>query len=465
MAVTENTYTGNGSTVSYAITFPYLKTTDIEVTLNGVVTTAYTFASPSVIQFNTAPGAGVPIGIYRRTNNDTAAATFFSGSSIRAIDLNDNFTQILYAVQEIFNRTLTTVGATMAGILNMAGYRITNLGTPTASTDAATKGYIDGVAFAAGNLTVGDKGDITVNSASSWTIDNSAITDAKVSATAAIQGTKISPSFGTQTVTTSGIVQATNQGELRLVEPDGLGNNYVALKAPATLASNTTWILPSADGSSGQFLRTNGTGTLSFLDPLANAGDGTVALPSLAFSADTNTGIYRVGADTLGITAGGTKIFEVNTLGVSGSLRRGTAITTTSGVSAGFTGIPSWARRITFILNGVSSNGNNALYLQIGTSTGYVTSGYTAAAGPDAATVGVPMTKGAASASNIYRGFVSFINITGNVWIMSGTVYTSNEALAIAGSVDAGGVVDRIQVTTFSIDTLDAGSVNIIYEG
>ena len=37
-------------------------------------------------------------------------------------------------------------GGTMTGALNLGAYRITNLGAPTASTDAATKGYVDGVA-------------------------------------------------------------------------------------------------------------------------------------------------------------------------------------------------------------------------------------------------------------------------------------------------------------------------------
>ena len=43
------------------------------------------------------------------------------------------------------------------------------------------------------------------------------------------------------------------------------------------------------------------TGTLPLLQPA-----GTAALPSLSFSGDPNTGIYRIGADTLGISTGGT---------------------------------------------------------------------------------------------------------------------------------------------------------------
>jgi hypothetical protein len=100
MAITENKYTGNGSTVLYSFTFPYLETTDIKVSLNGTVTTAYTLANATTVQFNTAPANGVAIRLYRQTDDENLAATFFPGSAIRAKDLNDNFTQNLYVTQE-----------------------------------------------------------------------------------------------------------------------------------------------------------------------------------------------------------------------------------------------------------------------------------------------------------------------------------------------------------------------------
>ena len=53
--------------------------------------------------------------------------------------------------------------------------------------------------------------------------------------------------------------------EVRLGEDTDNGSNYVALKAPASVASNLTFTLPSADGSTNQVLATNGSGTLSFM--------------------------------------------------------------------------------------------------------------------------------------------------------------------------------------------------------
>ena len=112
MATTSNTYTGNGSNRLFSITFPYLNTTDIDVYLNGTlqtVTTQYTFANATTVEFVTAPSNGATVLLRRSTNDTTLAATFFAGSSIRAADLNDNFDQVLYLAQETNNNVANAV--------------------------------------------------------------------------------------------------------------------------------------------------------------------------------------------------------------------------------------------------------------------------------------------------------------------------------------------------------------------
>jgi len=52
------------------------------------------------------------------------------------------------------------------------------------------------------------------------------------------------------------------RGDIRLADSDS--SNFVALQAAATVSSSITFTLPSADGSDGQMLKTDGSGTLSF---------------------------------------------------------------------------------------------------------------------------------------------------------------------------------------------------------
>ena len=118
MAVTQNSYTGNNSTTTYSFTFPYLKTSEIKASLDGTVTTAFTTPTATTVQFNTAPGSGVKIKIYRETDTDSLAATFYAGSAIKSEDLNDNFTQNLYTTQEVAARYVSKLGgSTMTGHL------------------------------------------------------------------------------------------------------------------------------------------------------------------------------------------------------------------------------------------------------------------------------------------------------------------------------------------------------------
>lgn len=57
---------------------------------------------------------------------------------------------------------------------------------------------------------------------------------------------------------------------LKLYEDTDNGTNFVALKAPDTLAADVTFTLPNADGTNGQVLQTNGSGVLSW----ASGGGG-----------------------------------------------------------------------------------------------------------------------------------------------------------------------------------------------
>jgi hypothetical protein len=70
---------------------------------------------------------------------------------------------------------------------------------------------------------------------------------------------------------------------LKLYEDTDNGTNYVSLKAADTIASNVTFTLPAADGTNGQVLQTNGSGTLSFTTPSSGISTGKAIAMAMIF--------------------------------------------------------------------------------------------------------------------------------------------------------------------------------------
>jgi len=149
-----------------------------------------------------------------------------------------------------------------------------------------------------------------------------------------------------------------------------------------------------------------------------------------------------------------------------------TAVASTSGTSIDFTGIPSWVKRITVMLNGVSLNGSADNLIQIGsgsvTTSGYVSSSLAANSG--GATTGAGSTSGFlllnGTSSNLVSGHIVLTNVSGNIWVSSHYAKeTTTRAIFGGGDVTLSGTLDRVRITsTNGTDAFDAGSVNILYE-
>jgi hypothetical protein len=74
--------------------------------------------------------------------------------------------------------------------------------------------------------------------------------------------------------TASTAIDLSNQADLRFYEATVNGANYVGFQAPSTIGSDVLWTLPATDGTSGQVLRTDGSGTLSWVSPGAASAGG-----------------------------------------------------------------------------------------------------------------------------------------------------------------------------------------------
>jgi hypothetical protein len=150
-------------------------------------------------------------------------------------------------------------------------------------------------------------------------------------------------------------------------------------------------------------------------------------------------------------------------------ITQGTAVASTSGTSIDFTGLPAWVKRVTVILNGVSTSGTSNLQCRIGVGT-VTTSGYTSTCtdiggSNTTATSGYICSSGISAASVMSGVFVICLN-SSNRYAVSGTITRSGIMMLLAGDVTLSGALDIVRITTVNgTDTFDAGSINILYEG
>ena len=203
-------------------------------------------------------------------------------------------------------------------------------------------------------------------------------------------------------------------------------------------------------------VRLNGsTSGYTELSAPAVAGNNSIALPT---GNGTAYQILRNGA-----TAGTTEFTD--------KIVSGTAVASTSGTSIDFTGIPSWVKRVTVMLNGVSTSGTSVIHIRLGTSSGVESTGYLggicANGASENATAGIAIGTGGETSSTIRHGAVCIANITSNTWVAQGSIGRSEsaQAYALGFSKTLSGTLDRVRITTVNgTDTFDAGSINILME-
>ena len=211
------------------------------------------------------------------------------------------------------------------------------------------------------------------------------------------------------------------------------------------------------------------TTTASAVNYLAEANAATGNDPTITASgSDSNVGENHV--------MKGTGTFQVDGIPVHRSVL-GTPIATTSGTTADFTSIPSWVKKITVSYHGISTNGTSDIELRIGDSGGIEATGYTQAgaliqnaANPEmyVTTTGFSLNVVTLAAGLTYGvATLTLVDSSNFIWSCSSNGYiTSAASVHISGGTKSlSAALDRVQITSVSADTFDAGTVNILYEG
>lgn len=228
--------------------------------------------------------------------------------AVSATDTTPNFLFQKLAAGAAIALTVLNGGANEQVSVAVSGADLTNLSQfgSSPSANQFLKGNGPGLANSWANLFAspanpGDNGKVAV--AQSGDFIYQLLSNANVDPAAAIAGTKISPDFGAQTVTTTGILASNSAtAQLRLgLTTTGIG--HAATTGTIRLFNNfTIFARNAADSADVQIANLNGSNVLTI-------GDG------------TNNGTALLNASTFSqLATGGTVRFQVGTTGITVSL-------------------------------------------------------------------------------------------------------------------------------------------------
>jgi hypothetical protein len=145
MSFAINNYTGNGSTTTFSVTFPYITQSHVQVRLDNVLKTLgvdYTFPTSSTIQFTNAPANSVNINFKRSSNQSARLVDFQDGSTITESILDQDSNQMFYMSQEAIDSTAGVMALDGDNKWDAQSRIIKNIASPVNDNDAVNKAFI-----------------------------------------------------------------------------------------------------------------------------------------------------------------------------------------------------------------------------------------------------------------------------------------------------------------------------------
>ena len=145
MANSKVTYTADGTTQVFAVTFPFISRSHVSITVNGSAAT-FTWNSDSEINITSPTIVSADKVIIKRvTSLTTRLVDYVDGSNLSESDLDLDSKQAFYLAQESIDDGDSHLALDLSGADSWDGLskKITDVATPTATTDVSNKAYVD----------------------------------------------------------------------------------------------------------------------------------------------------------------------------------------------------------------------------------------------------------------------------------------------------------------------------------
>lgn len=470
------THVGNASTVAFPYSRKFISNSHVFVTLDGVPTTAYSLIgagseSGGTVTFDSAPGSGVRIVIYR-------AVPFTQETDLENFDGNPavvHENQLDLIVMQTQNLDERVDRAIVSPVDDVA----VSLVLPKASARAngypyfGTSGEILVTTDAAGVSAAAAAASASAASASASSASSSAATAAAIAGSAVWSNVVFLTSASSPYSVTSA-----NSGDLLSIDTSGgavvitlpqistltLPFNIGIKKATSdtnvvTINRSSTDTIGAAGTSKTLSVQNQGATLVADTDPapdqwaVGDFGDVTTILPSQS----GNSGKF--------LTTNGTSASWA-----ASGITLGTTVATTSGTAIDFTGIPSTVKMIIISFNGISLASNSGIYIQLGDIGGIETSGYLSTDSVLTGGVSTNIDAGGflftnTSSAAVYSGsmILTLLEPAVYTWAAQGALAGNDGILRVqAGSKQTSAVLDRVRLTNASGFSFDSGQVNII---
>ena len=384
--------------------------------------------------------------------------------------------------------TVSIFGDTMTGDLHMSNNRITDLpNVPAAATDAVNKIYVD-AAVAAGVASVSSgPGYLPLTGTG-----NSMLTGA-INMGGNLINAVLAPVVATDAanklyVDTQDAAKLSRSGSLAMTGALNMGAQTItnlATPLAATDAATKAYVdsvATSGTGSLDGYLPLSGSATMTgalnmggqLISNLASMTlNGTSSSDALTLSKATGGSAYALTLPSAAPASNTFLKYDGANYAWSAPLTPMTPISLSGVQNALFTNIPSYANRITVVLDNVAIGAAQVPLLQVGSGSIQTTDcqSYTTKIGAagtiyENVTNGFQATTVGSSASgHVCHGCYVLVRASANVWICTGTFMGNNSTTQCSGRINVTGVLDRVQLsTTGGTVTFTMGVVSLMYE-